>query len=299
MNDRIGLPPGLSPGLQQGLAGRQLENQQQQTSLLGNFRGETVKAQESPLSMLQNAAEELTFGAHERRPRRELGERRMERKEPSRQIEQAERIQEYLDNLPDFDRGKVDQLMERLLGQPQQPPSREQLGEALRGFHEDVTYQQAALELMDQALAGRTDPESQALRGGVQAQIAANARDLAPAIQAGLNVTPQATLAASDAREVQDLRNLYRETVLSHESLGKSWRNIVERYGEGDLGSKIKFLLKAIGDDLHSRGPSIAPAELKAILDETHQLETLSTIRERATGFLTRLHARFGAEAGA
>jgi type III secretion system YopN/LcrE/InvE/MxiC family regulator len=105
-------------------------------------------------------------------------------------------------------------------------------------------------------------------------------------------------LAGGDAKEVQELRNLYRETVLSHESLGKSWHNIVERYGEGDLGGKITFLLKAIGADLASRGPSIAPAELKAILDETHQLETLSTIRERAAGFLKRLHARFGAEAG-
>jgi type III secretion protein W len=99
---------------------------------------------------------------------------------------------------------------------------------------------------------------------------------------------------ASDAHEVQELRNFYRESVLSHESLSKSWSNIVQRYGDGDLGSRIKFLQQALGADLASRGPSIAPAELKAILDDTHQLSTLSTIRERAIGFFGRLQQRFG-----
>jgi type III secretion protein W len=147
---------------------------------------------------------------------------------------------------------------------------------------------------MDAALAGRTDPEAVALRQAVQARIAANNRESAPAIQAGLNVTQTAMLEASDAGEVQDLRNFYRESVLSHESLGKSWANIVERYGDGDLGGRIRFLLNALGADLASRGPSIPPAELKAILDETHQLATLSTMRERAGEFFKRLHARFG-----
>lgn len=303
MNDRVGMQPGLHPGLatpafQPGVGGQagRAPSDGQPPPMQGNFRGEAVRAQESPLSVLQNAAEELTFGASERMTKRELGERRLERREPSRQVEQVERIQEYLDNLPDFDRGKVDQLLERLLGRQGQP-SREGLDQALQGFHEDVTYQQAALELLDEALASRPGQDARELRREVQAKIAENNRELAPAIQAGLNVTKTAMLASSDAQEVQDLRNFYRESVLSHESLGKSWRNIVERYGEGELGPRIAFLLKAIGADLHARGPSIPPAELKAVLDEAHQLETLSTIRERATGFFKRLHARFGAAA--
>lgn len=299
MNDRVGMPPGPNPGLTTGfqsgggLAGRTPAGGQP-PPMQGNFRGEAVEAQESPLSMLQNAAEELTFGASERMTKRELGERRLDQKEPSRQIEQVERIQEYLDNLPDFDRGKVDQLLERLLGQAQGQSSGEGLDQAIQDFHEDVTYQQAALEVLDEALSKRTDPEARDLRRQVQAKIAENNRELAPAIQAGLNITETAMLASSDLKEVQDLRNFYRESVLSHESLGKSWRNIVERYGDGDLGARVAFLLKAIGADLHARRQSMPAAELKAILDEAHQLETLSTIRERATTFLGRMRGRFG-----
>ena len=311
MSDRVGMQPGPQPGLAHGfqagggggLAGRAPSDGRPPPTMQGSFRGEAVRAQESPLSLLQNAAEELTFGAAERMTKRELGDRRLERKEPSRQLERAERIQEYLDKLPDFDRAGVDRLLERLLddrgggGGAGGQPSREGLERALRGFSEDITYQQAALELLDETLSGRPDPAARDLRREVQALIAENNREMAPAIQAGLNVTRTAMLASSDARDVQDLRNFYRESVLSHESLGGSWRNIVGRYGDGDLGGRISFLLKAIGADLQARGPSIPPAELKAVLDEAHQLETLATIRERATGFLTRLHARFGGAA--
>jgi type III secretion system YopN/LcrE/InvE/MxiC family regulator len=295
MTDRIGgMPAGFTPGLQPGVSGGLPGGQP--APMQGNFRGEMVQVQESPLSMLESAAEELTFGAHERMTRRELGELKIEDK-GSRQLEQVERIQEYLESLPDLDQEKVRDMVERLL-QRGEGGSQEGLKRELEGFHEDITYQQGALELMDDALRGNDDPKAQELRRNVQALMAENNRTMAPAIQAGLNITQTAMLNASDASEVQDLRNFYRESVLSHESLSKSWSNIVQRYGEGDLGGRIKFLLQALGADLSSRGPSIAPAELKAIVDETHQLATLSTIRERAISFFGRLQQRFG-EAGA
>lgn len=291
MTDRVGgLPPGFTPGLQPGVSGGLSGGQA--APMQGSFRGEMVQVAESPLSMLESAAEELTFGAHERMTRRELGERKVEDKR-SKQVEQVERIQEYLENLPDLDQDRVRDLTERLLARGE--GSREGLKQALEEFHEDITYQQGALELMDEALRGSDDPKAQALRQNVQALMAENNRTMAPAIQAGLNVTQTAMLTSSDPKEVQELRNFYRESVLSHESLSKSWSNIVERYGEGDLGARIKFLQTALGADLSSRGPSIAPAELKAILDETHQLSTLSTIRERAIVFFGRLESRFGA----
>ena len=295
MTDRIGgMPAGFTPGLQPGVSGGLPGGQP--APMQGNFRGEMVQVQESPLSMLESAAEELTFGAHERMTKRELGERKVEDKRSS-QLEQVERIQEYLESLPDLDQEKVRDMVERLL-QRGEGGSQEGLKRELEGFHEDITYQQGALELMDDALRGNDDPKAQELRRNVQALMAENNRTMAPAIQAGLNITQTAMLNASDASEVQDLRNFYWESVLSHESLSKSWSNIVQRYGDGDLGGRIKFLLQALGADLSSRGPSIAPAELKAIVDETHQLATLSTIRERAIGFFGRLQQRFG-EAGA
>lgn len=291
MSERVGLPPGFTPGLQTGLARQGAEAQQQR--LAGSFKGEAVEVTQDAVSLLQNAAEELTFGAASFKSRRELGEFKAARREPAAALREAERVEDRLEKLPDFDRTGADDLLRRLLARGN--PSREALDEALEGFHEDIAYQQAALDHLDRALAGSDDPGAKALREKVQAKLAENLRTMAPAIQAGLNVTAVALASASDRQEVQALRDLYRETVLDHESLGKSWENIVARYGDGDLGAKISFLLKALGADLAARGPSIPPVELKAILDETQQLETLNTMRERATAFMGRLHARFGA----
>ena len=155
MTDRIGgMPAGFTPGLQPGVSGGLPGGQP--APMQGNFRGEMVQVQESPLSMLESAAEELTFGAHERMTKRELGERKVEDKRSS-QLEQVERIQEYLESLPDLDQEKVRDMVERLL-QRGDGGSQEGLKRELEGFHEDITYQQGALELMDDALRGNDDP---------------------------------------------------------------------------------------------------------------------------------------------
>lgn len=260
---------------------------------VGQFQGEAVSLAESPLSMLEDAAEELTFSVHERMTKRELGERELETEHKgSRLLKQVERISEHLEQLPDFDPKEVKDLVERLLGGGRS--SREALEGALGGLSGDATHQQAALELMEEALAGRDDPGADALRGEVQALIRDNLATKGPAIRAGLNVTGEAVAAGANPTEVQELRDLYRETVLDPTSVAKSWANIVSRYGERELGKRIRFLLKAIGADLAAQGPSLSPQELKAALDDAHQLETLATVRERATDLFQRLQKRFG-----
>jgi type III secretion system YopN/LcrE/InvE/MxiC family regulator len=289
MNDRIG---GLGTGFQPGFGPGGPQTQIAPDLAKGRYQSESVLVRKDTSSMLQDAAEELTFGAHEFRNKRELGERRLSDSEGSSQLETVRRIQEYLEQLPDIGPRQLHDLYEQMRAGGEKP-SREGFQRRLGGFHQDITYQQAALELMASELErSGDDPE---LRDVVRAALVDNERSFGAEIRAGLNVTRAAIETAASSDEVQELRDMYRSTVLNHESLRQSFTNIVDRYGDEDLGDRIGFLLKAVGDDLSSRGPSIASAELKIILDDLHQLETLSTIRERTIASLQRLDARFAA----
>lgn len=289
MSDRIG---GLGGGFQPGFSPGGPQAQVSPDLAKGSYQSESVVVAKDPTSMLQDAAEELTFGAHEFRNKRELGERTLRESEGSRQIETIKRIQEYLEQLPDLDPRQLQDLYEQYR-QGAETPSREGLQRRLGAFHDDITYQQAALEFMASELEKSGDDG--ALLSVVRDALVENERAFGAEIRAGLNVTKAALEAGGDSGEVQDLREMYRSTVLNHESIRTSFTNIVERYGDEDLGDRIGFLLTAIGDDLGARGPSVAPAELKIILDDMHQLETLATLRERSIASLERLDARFRA----
>ncbi|HMR31383.1 MAG TPA: type III secretion system gatekeeper subunit SctW [Geminicoccaceae bacterium] len=289
MSDRIG---GLGGGFQPGFTPGGAQAQVSTNLAKGQYQSEAVSVGKDPTSMLQDAAEELTFGAHEFRTKRELGERKLRDAEGSSQIETVKRIQEYLEQLPDIDPRQLRDLYEQMRDSGEKP-SREALQRRLSGFHEDITYQQAALEFLATELekAG-DDPE---LLDVVRGALVENERAFGPEIRAGLNVTGAAMATGASSGEVQDLREMYRNTVLKHESIRQSFQNIVERYGEEDLGDRIGFLLTAMGEDLSARGPSIPPPELKIIMDDMHQLETLSTLRERSIVALQRLDQRYQA----
>ena len=289
MSDRIG---GMGAGFQPSFTPGGAQTQVSTNLTQGQYQSEAVNVGKDPTSMLQDAAEELTFGAHEFRTKRELGERKLRDAEGSSQIETVERIQEYLEQLPDIDPRQLRDLYEQMRDSGEKP-SREALQRRLSGFHEDITYQQAALEfLVSELEKSADDPELLEVARGALVE---NERAYGPEIRAGLNVTATAMANAASSGEVQDLREMYRNTILKHESIRQSFDNIVERYGEEDLGERIGFLLTAMGEDLSARGPSIPPAELKIIMDDMHQLETLSTLRERSMVSLQRLDQRYQA----
>ncbi|HET6467207.1 MAG TPA: type III secretion system gatekeeper subunit SctW [Geminicoccaceae bacterium] len=239
-------------------------------------------------SMLQDAAEEMTFGAAERTNKRDLGERQVRGPEGSRQIERIEQLQEMMQKLPDVDVQKIRAKIEQM--RLHRDFSQQALEEWVGGFHEDITYQQAALELMASDLEKSGDDG--ALLDAVQGLIVKNEREFGPQIRAGANVTPVAMALAESSAEVQSLRDLYRDSVIAFDSANRTCRNIVERYGGEQLEDKIAFLLKGLGDDLGSRGPSVEPAELHKIVSELQSLKMIGTAYDRVAESMVRLQAR-------
>ena len=285
-----GFQPGMTPG--GGQEGRA-------PAATGSFRGETVTLRyaetstvKDAMASLQDAAEEMTFGASERSKTR-FSDRQLERSDQASRVEQIQKIQEHMEKLPDLDMRRLTKLLGTIqeMRARNEQPSQEDLQQLLREFHEDITYQHVALEKIVDALT-ETDGDSPVAKAASQLLVD-NERAYGKEIRAGLNVTQTALAYAGSDGEVQQLRDFYRQSVLDHQSVRQSYANIVERYGDGDIGERIAFLLKAVGEDLQSKGPSVAPAELQTILGEVRQLEMLATVRERVIEALERVDDRF------
>lgn len=290
MSDRIG---GLGVGGFQPNLGASVDAQvQQQTK--GSSRGETVTVNTGPSMLSANSTEEMTFGAAEHRKPRELKERKLEDTGASRMLDAIKQIEAYKENLKDFDTGKADTMLAGLKRREGRP-SQEELQRRLQGFHEDITYQQAALEQMARALEQSGDDP--ALLAVVHDTIASNVREQGPAIMAGLNITPIAAATGGTHGEVQELRDFYRDRIFSKDSIRQSFENILQHYGNEDVGGRIQFLIKATGADITAAGPSMPKEHLLSVVSDLHQLETLATLREQVTDALTRGMARFKPEA--
>jgi type III secretion protein W len=285
-----GLQRGMTPG--GGQEGRA-------PAPTGSFRGEVVTLRyaetstvKDAMAALQDAAEEMTFGASERSKTR-FSERRLERSDQASRVDAIQKIQEQMEKLPDLDMRRLSKLLATIqeMRARNEQPSREDLQQLLKDFHEDITYQFVALEKLVDALT-EVDADSPVAKVASQLLLDTE-RAYGREIRVGLNVTETAIAYADSHGEVQQLRDFYRQSVLDHQSIRQSYANIVERYGDGDIGERIAFLLKAVGEDLQSKGPSVAPAELQTILGEVRQLEILATVREGVIEALERVDDRF------
>jgi type III secretion protein W len=269
---------------------------QHQPPASGSYRGEQVVVAKDLASVLQEAAEELTFVASTRTDRGDISKRKVENKNKGQNIDKVAKISDNMAKLPRFPRHMLGELLTRLRNMPERNP--DQMREELKRFHPDITYQHVALEWALETLEeeGNADPEL--LRVGRQV-VAENLRDHGAVIQAGLNVSGAAESYGGDAIEaVQELRDFYRETVLGYDGLKQTFASITEKYGDQDIGHSLAFLIRAIGDDLAAQGPSVEPARLKQILDDVYQLEALATLRERCATLVSRLDNRFGVKEG-
>jgi type III secretion protein W len=271
-----------------GREGREAGAQPQQR---GVRAGEAVVVKDGH-SILDNALEELTFGAAERRNQRDVGDRRLTGGSQAYRVERVQQIEEYLDKLHDVDKLKMRDLAVAVRQRQERGDLDEEgLRQALEEFHPDITYQQAALEYLAAELEDSGDrPEALAL---VHQVLVENERAFGPEIRAGLNVTPAALERGATPEDVQGLRDFYREGVVKPDSLKASSATILERAGGKDFDKQVSFLIRAMGDELATVGPSVERGHLKTMLDNIYALELLRTLHEQGgemLGLVDRSH---------
>lgn len=254
----------------------------------GEYRGERAVAIPDAASLLDSAAEELTFSFSEK-VEKDLSKRKVGEGRHEHRVNVEVMIEQYSKKLPDLPVEKLKQFLADLKSRPDL--SAAQIREEAKNRFGDLSHQYAALTCAQQSLADAAGLE--ALQGELSTALDALLNEHGPAIRAGLNISVTAqTFADPRLGDVGALRDFYRATVLDFDSLADAYGAIVARYGEADFAQALTFLLKATGDDLTAKGPSTSTTELKAIVDELYRLEVLSGLREQSQALVDALRAR-------
>ncbi|HQU09802.1 MAG TPA: type III secretion system gatekeeper subunit SctW, partial [Opitutales bacterium] len=263
---------------------------------LGLYLGQKAKHNPYAASVLQEIAEEAPAFASEKigrdlASRESAKERAKQTKETKQQVEAKELAEFYL-GLNSGNSTPPETLLKFLnrLRQMNDPNAQKVLAEAENEFA-DVTDQFIALSFVEEALHNEGNDPLSTLAGDAKKALM-NASG--PAVRAGLNATADIVAAAKGGLgQVADLRDFYRDVVLSHEGIIEVYQSIEHEYGAGRLPQALGFLIRAAGNDLSAQGPSIEPVHLRAIIDNLYQVEVLGGVHDSLATLLQRLIGNF------
>lgn len=256
----------------------------------GEYRGERVILTKDATSMIQDAAEELSFAASEtvekKITKRKIG------KEGGMKSDALEKALSYLKKLPEVGKPeRFQQFFDHLKKMGTMSP--QQLVQESGKFFKDISQQFAGLSFARDMLSGETGNED--LKDALRAALDQCLKEHGPAIRAGLNMSAiAAEFSGQGLGAVEELRNFYRDTVLRFGGLKQTYDSILANVKEADLPNMIQFLIKAAGIDLQSQGPSISPAELKKIVDDLYQLQVLGNIHRDCSNLLGKMERDYG-----
>lgn len=142
---------------------------------------------------------------------------------------------------------------------------------------DDVTNEFTDATLADEALDYLEQVSDADLRETVQQarQIHQNTKNRE--IIAGRNVNPAAQQyhAKGLGQNPTELRQLYREITGNPQDHNALFTELSNRYPFNELKAVVNFLLKALGYDVKSKGPSIEKGELLRLMAETRNLQSI------------------------
>jgi type III secretion protein W len=253
----------------------------------GQYRGERVVSMPDPRSLLQDAAEEMTF-QHGEKAEKSLARRRVRDGDQRTQKTGLSQVQQVLAKLGDLKKSVLERTLQILLRMQhaQSFDLRQQVREQLP----EPSHQYAALLALGERLRAEGAPAEQIARAE---QALRELEQLhGPEIRAALNIAEIADeFSQSRLGDLQTLRATYRDAVLEASDLAESFKTLKDRYGDSELLQAIKYLLKALAADLGADGPSIDRAKLNTLLNDLYRLELLTGLLEDCATLVERYRA--------
>ncbi|MEI6414746.1 MAG: type III secretion system gatekeeper subunit SctW [Pseudomonadota bacterium] len=251
-------------------------------TLSGAYGGESVQRLDVS-SLVQNAAEELTFGFSER-TEKSLKERKMGGIDSQSLRERIEELQQALPDLPDGE--AFEALVEEL--RRQSPSDAGEILDHVGKLSRDPSHQFLLLELLRDTLDAEEAPPE--LRAAVRGALERLQTEQGPNIRAGINIAQVAKDGQkAGLADVQSLRDFYRDTLVRYPGLNGTYGALLEQFGDENLDRGLSFLMQAAGADLAATQGSREPAALKATLDDLFRLHVLTGLREGCGDLAKRL----------
>lgn len=253
----------------------------EQAQVTGNFMGERVAVLNDPMSLIADAAEELSFSASED------VERKLSERKEARDKMRGQYIH-YVEACPDLQQQDLEQFMQSvrsLLG-----AKNASVLALVREQFSDPTHQHAALSYARHGAPGELPQE---LADLLDEALETLEREQGQAVQAGYNIVgvPAGDLPTPPS----GLRVLYRDTLIDFESYEKTFAALLEKFGPEELPAAVSYLIGALGADMNAVTPSTSKAALKEVMDGLYMVESLSTLLKRARSLLDSLEERHGA----
>ena len=255
----------------------------------GTWQGEAVLvAPPSVESLLDDAKEELTFAIAEQMEIKDIEDRSVEESGSyGERVNEIEGVWKLLDEqLPDLDLDALRALLENFL--EQETLSEDDISRMVQERFGDPSHTYAALDTLASELRGHGREEMADRTAAVRDRML---QDNGPAIRAGLNVSATAfEVAAGDRAAAAELRDLYRTTVLAAPGPAGVYRGMIQQFGVDGFSDHLRFLTRAVGDDLAAAGPSVEPARLQELLEDLSALRVLDTAHDRCAQLARRVN---------
>ena len=239
----------------------------------GSLMGQAATLVESPMDLLADAAEELTFAA-DTTDDFEL----KERDERDKKIESmAERVKLYQELMHEAGKSQdIDRLKDSLRARDGKEDA---LRRAQQRFPDPADAWAALSEILDdleQEEAATPGSVGNAVLDDIRSGLETLEREHGPAIRSGI----QGALAArgfSDLGNADDLKGLYRQTVCDFGTVNEAFAHIQEKYGDVSFDRALDFLYSALGNDLATDVPSMETTHLEHVQNNLDQVRLLQS----------------------
>lgn len=246
---------------------------------IGSLLGQQVQLISSPLSLLADAAEELTF-AVDTTKEFELDERKDRDK-----VDEAtkKRVQLYQELMHQAGKSKqIDVLKESLQAKAGKDNV---LREALQQFSD---YTDAWASLKSIAEEFENDPAiSDEVKTGIREAIGELEEKHGGEIKTGLH----GALSRSGFEDIgtsDDTRDLYRQVTFDFTSITSAFQYINEKYGAANFEKAVDFLFSSISSDISSDSPSMDKTHLEFVHQNLGKVRLLQSAYVQCESLVNR-----------
>ena len=272
----------------------------------GSLMGNAAAQVEDPMSLLADAAEELTFAA-DTTDEYELEDRKERERAESAYAERVKLYQDLMheagksqniDRLKDSLRareGREKASREALYRFPDPSDAYAALSEALDAFSDDPSVDPSVIEDIRQGLAELEAEHGPQIRSGIQGALAAAGY---PELDSADGLRDLYRRRSGGTGRADGLRDLYRQTVCDFTDVNAAFTHIHEKYGDVGFGKAMDFLFNALGNDLATDVPSMETTHLESVHATLEQVRLLQSTHVQCERLLQRWQDVHGVQCG-
>jgi type III secretion protein W len=286
------MQPGIEAHKTSLLASFQSVHAALSSAVQGSYKGQAVTlipgGNPAPI---EDSLEELTFALSESGSKK-LADRTTQSKSFAARLHAL--MAKYVTALPEtLSPDELKHQYAEWLRKLSQPDARSLQSRLEQRYGDDAESQVATLEFLDELFTAEEQPAAKSAIRDLKEQWKQD-ETRGPLLRAGENTAIASGEFAGELGSDVGLRQFYRTTVLGWNSLDDAYTSILASYGGGEFDAATDFLIRALGCEIQSLGPSCDPRLLAAVRDDIYYLQVVRRLHQQLEDVVDRLQSNFG-----